>query len=162
MTLDPRCCGSGPCIGIGRRRLSLGLVVTALGALAMPAASRAAAVAELDTRAVRAVIEAQLRAINGGDAERAFSYASAAIRTQFVDASNFLSMVQAGYPMLMQSAASSFFVPEWAGGAVVQRVQLRDRMGVLWRATYLLQPQADATWRINGCSVVPDAGKSST
>ena len=148
--------------GVGRRRFSLGFVVTALGALAMPLASHAAAVAERDARAVRAVIEAQLQAFTGGDAERAFSYASAAIRTQFVDAANFMSMVQAGYPMLVQPAASSFFVPEWAGGAVVQRVQLRDRAGVLWRATYQLQPQADATWRINGCVVVPDSGKSST
>ena len=148
--------------GVGRRRLALGFVVTALSALAMPLASHAAAVAERDARAVRAVIEAQLQAFTGGDAERAFSYASASIRTQFVDAANFMSMVLAGYPMLVQPAASSFFVPEWAGGAVLQRVQLRDRAGVLWRATYQVQPQTDATWRINGCVVVPDSGKSST
>jgi len=149
-------------IGVGRRWLSLGFVVAALSALTMPLTASAAAVAERDARAVRAVIEAQLQAFTSGDAQSAFSYASAAIRTQFGTAANFMSMVQAGYPMLVQPAVSSFFVPERAGGDVVQRVQLRDRAGVLWRATYQLQPQADATWRINGCVVVPDSGKSST
>ena len=73
-----------------------------------------------------------------------------------------MSMVLAGYPMLAQPAVTSFFVPEWIAGTVVQKVQLKDRAGRLWIATYQLQQQADASWRINGCAVVPDPGNSST
>ena len=149
-------------ISLGRRWLSLGFVVTALSALSMPLPASAAAVAELDARAVRAVVEAQLESFTVANAERAFSYASAAIRTQFGDAANFMSMVRASYPMLVQPVATSFFVPEWADGAVLQKVQLRDRAGRLWLASYQLLQQADATWRINGCVVLPDSGKSST
>jgi len=41
-------------------------------------------------------------------------------------------------------------------------VQLRDREGRLWMATYMLERQADAGWRISGCVVVADSGKSMT
>ena len=37
----------------------------------------------------------------------------------------------------------------------------RDRASRLWLAACQLQAQADVGWRINGCAVVPDAGKSS-
>ena len=149
-------------ISLGRRSLSLGLLVSALSALAKPLPASAMAVAERDARAVRAVIEAQLKSFTVGNAESAFSHASAAIRTQFGDAASFMSMVRARYPMLVQPAATSFFVPEWADGAVLQKVQLRDTEGRLWLASYQLLQQADATWRINGCVVLPDSDKSST
>jgi hypothetical protein len=45
---------------------------------------------------------------------------------------------------------------------VTQLVQLRDRPGRLWRATYLLQRQTGAGWRISGCMVAADSGESST
>ena len=129
--------------GVGRRALALGWVAALLSALTMPLPASAAAVAERDARAVRAVIEAQLQALRAGNAESAFAFASAAIRAQFGDSANFMSMVLAGYPVL-------------------QRVQLKDRAGRLWTAAYQLQRQADATWRINGCAVAPDSGNSST
>ena len=91
-----------------------------------------------------------------------FAFASAANRAQVGDSAKLMSVVLAGYPMLAQPAATSFFVPEWADGAVLQRVQLKDRAGRLWTAAYQLQRQADATWRINGCAVAPDSGNSST
>jgi hypothetical protein len=41
-------------------------------------------------------------------------------------------------------------------------VQFRDREGRLWMATYTLERQAGAGWRISGCRVVADNGKSMT
>ena len=111
---------------------------------------------------MRTVIEAQLRAFASNDAERAFSYASAAIRSQFGDAAAFMAMVQTAYPMLIRPAAVSFFQPQPTDGTVWQSVQVRDRAGRLWRATYQLQQQANTGWRINGCAVVADSAKSST
>lgn len=120
----------------------------------------AATLADSDARAVRAVVQAQLDAFAADDAERAYGFASPAIRSQFSDAATFMAMVRTGYPMVIQPASVSFFQPEWADGAVLQKVQLRDRAGRLWLATYQLEQQASAGWRINGCVVAPDAGKS--
>lgn len=149
--------------GLGRVRRGLGLWLLrgSLAGLLAPMVAGAAGFAEGDGRAVRLVIEAQLKAFAADDAERAFSYASAAIRTQFGDAATFMAMVRATYPMVVQPAAISFFQPRLADGVVWQTVQLRDRAGRLWLATYQLQQQADVGWRINGCAVVADAGKSS-
>ena len=128
----------------------------------------AQAVPAPDARAVREVVEAQLKALAADDAVRAFSYASPTIRSQFGDAANFMAMVKSGYPMVVRPAATAYFQPESADGAVMQVmqvmqvVQLRSRDGRAWLATYELQRQPDGRWRINGCSVQPDTGKSST
>ena len=122
----------------------------------------AQAVSPPDARAVREVIQAQLKALAADDAVRAFSYASPTIRSQFGDAANFMAMVKAGYPMVLRPAATAFFQPEAADGSVMQAVQLRGRDGRAWLATYELQRQPDGRWRINGCVVQADTGKSST
>lgn len=124
--------------------------------------AQAVSLSERDAKAVRAVVEAQLQALAADDAVRAFSFASPAIRSQFGDAATFITMVRQGYPVLIRPAATAFFQPEAVAGAVIQVVQLRDATGRNWLATYQLQRQADQRWRINGCAVAPDAGKSST
>jgi Domain of unknown function (DUF4864) len=132
-----------------------------------PWAASAAPLSDADTRAVRQVVQAQLDAFAAGDAERAFSYASTSIQTQFGDAPTFLAMVRGGYPMVVRPAAVSYFLPEVteiAKGAPVsvrQDTQLRDDEGRLWRATYLLDRQPSGVWRISGCVVRADSGQSS-
>jgi hypothetical protein len=141
--------------------------VAMLGLLS-PAVAGAPVLAAADARAVRQVVEAQLDAFAADDAERAFSYASASIRAQFGDAASFIAMVRGGYPMVVRPAAVSFFQAQADDGAkgakatVRQTVQLRDREGRLWLATYLLERQAGVGWRISGCVVAADSGKSST
>lgn len=155
-----------------RRRLAL-ILALALQPLAAstqataqastPAATAAMpAVPAADARAVRQVVEAQLKALAADDAVRAFSYASPTIRTQFVDAAAFMAMLKSGYPMVLRPAATAFFQPEPADGAVVQVVQLRDRGGRAWLATYDMQRQPDGRWRINGCRVQADTSPSNT
>lgn len=144
-----------------RRRLGC----MALIGLLLPAAAAAAVLAEPDARAVRQVVEAQLEAFAADDAERAFSFASAGIQAQFGDANNFMAMVRRGYPMVIRPAAVSFFQPQAetaASATVTQLVQLRNREGRLWTVTYLLQRQTGAGWRIDGCVVTADSGRSST
>lgn len=156
--------GLGQVMGWVRR----GLGCVALLGLLAPAAAGAAVLAEADARAVRKVVEAQLDAFAADDAERAFSYASASIRAQFGDATNFMAMVRSGYPMVVRPAAVSFFQAQSDKGAegakvtVRQAVHLRDLEGRLWTATYLLERQAGAGWRINGGVVRADSAKSWT
>ena len=142
---------------INRRRLGAGLVLLAAWpAMAVPLASA-------DAKAVRAVVEAQLRAMADGDAERAFSYAAPAIRTQFGDAQRFMAMVAGSYPMLIRPAATVFFQPTVDGdGDVLQVVQLRDAAGQRWRASYLMARQDDGPWRIAGCVVAADSAANAT
>lgn len=115
-----------------------------------------------DVRAVRAVVEAQLKALADDKPARAFSYASPAIKSQFSDAAKFSEMVHRSYPMLIRPASISFMRPEANEGAIMQAVQFRDREGNFWRAVYELQRQPDKTWRINGCAVAPDDDSSTT
>ena len=130
--------------------------------LAFTAATGGAAeLPEAQAKAVRAVVEAQLDALANGDAERAFSYAAPSIHTMFGNAPTFMAMVQGQYGMLVKPESVLFLLPEMAQGQAIQAVLLRDSMGRLWRATYRLEPTADAGWRINGCVVEPDDGKSS-
>ena len=156
--------GLGQVVRWVRRRLrsvaTLGLLV-----LLAPAGASAAVLAEPDARAVRRVVEAQLEALAANDAERAFSYASASIRAQFGDAANFMAMVRGGYPMVVRPATVLFFQAqaddgaEGAGATVRQTVQLRDREGRFWMATYVLERRAGMGWRISACMVVADSGK---
>lgn len=143
------------------RATAVGAVLALLLAWLAPAAL-AQGVSERDARAVRAVVEAQLAAFAADDADSAFGHASTAIRKQFGNAETFMAMVNSGYPMVVRPAAVTFFLPTWIDGQVLQKVQLRDRAGRHWLASYQLQRQGDASWRINGCVVVPDDGKSST
>ena len=146
---------------ITRRRLG----VVALVCVTLPATASAAVLSEPDKRAIRQVIEAQLRAFAAGDAGRAYAYASPEIKARFGDADNFMAMVRSGYPMVIRPTAVSFFLPQLEEGtpaSVKQLVRLRDHEGRLWIATYLLQRQSGAGWRIGGCAVAADSEKSST
>ena len=121
--------------------------------------SRADQVSASDARAVRAVVEAQLKALAAEESAQAFSYASPAIKSQFHDAATFAEMVRRSYPMLIRPASISFMRPEASEVAtttIIQAVQFRDREGNFWRAVYELELQPDKSWRINGCAVAPD------
>jgi len=150
------------------RGLRRALGCLAVLALLIPMIVSATRLAEPDARAVRKVVQAQLDAFAADDAERAFSYASPAIRAQFGDASRFMAMVRGSYPMVVRPTAALFFlaqVDRGTGGAqptVTQAVQLQDDGGRLWMATYLLERQAGTGWRISGCVVVADSSISLT
>ena len=142
-------------------RLGAAWLMAGLG-LGLPLAAAAADLASADTKAVRAVVEAQLAAMAAGDGEAAFARASPAIRGRFGDAARFMAMVKGVYPMLMRPAGLSFLQPRVEEGGIVQQVQLRDREGRYWLATYALERQPDASWRIGGCTVVGETGKAMT
>ena len=147
-----------------RRRGLIGLALAGALPLAAMLAQAQAPVSPADVRAIRQLVQAQLQAMAKGDAARAFSYASPDIRAQFGTAENFMAMVRQGYPMVVAPARTVFFVPEPDDPppGVLQVVQLTDRAGQRWLATYQLQRQPDGAWRINGCVVVADTRSSIT
>jgi len=134
------------------------LAAAALSLLAL-APARAEPVSAEDTRAVRAVVEAQLAAFAADDAKRAFSYAAPAIRAMYRTPDRFLQMVRTGYPVIYRPASVVFLNPELVQGRLVQGVHLTDSAGGLWLAIYQFEQQPDRAWRINGCNVQPSSGK---
>ena len=141
-----------------RRLLGAGLALLATAGWAATFS-----LATQDARAVRAVVEAQLQAMAAGDAERAFSFAAPAIRTQFGDAQRFMAMVAGSYPMVIRPAGTVFFQPTLdTDGDVLQVVQLRDSAGKLWRAAYLMARLPGNVWRVAGCVVAPDTTTGTT
>jgi len=130
-----------------------------LGLAVASTAARADRVSGEDTKAIRAVVEAQLAAFAADDGQRAFSYAAPSIREMFGSADRFMAMVRAGYPVVYRPAAVVFPNPEWVQGTLVQGVHLTDAEGRLWIALYTLERQPDKRWAISGCNVQPSAGK---
>jgi Domain of unknown function (DUF4864) len=147
-----------PSVATITRRVWLRAVASqaSLGALALcaPVGVLAANLKDADTKAVRAVIQAQLAAFAAGNAMRAFAYASPGIRQQFGDANNFMVMVLSAYPMVVRPTAVTYFLPRQEEGDVRQTLRLRDREGQVWLATYAMQRQPNGKWLINGCVVV--------
>lgn len=148
------------------KSLVLALVLAIAPALAPALASaqpaRPQPLAADDARAVRAVVEAQLKAFADDRAAQAFAHAAPAIQAQFGDAAQFMAMVRRSYPMLFKPASVAFMQPEAADGIVLQGVRFRDREGRLWQAAYQLERQPDKRWRINGCAVAPAEEGSTT
>ena len=144
-----------------KRWIGQGMAALAACAVLLASTAHAETVSAADSRAVRAVVEAQLKALSADRAEQAFSYAAPAIRQQFGDAKVFMAMVRQSYAMLINPRSVSYFRPEGVGGVITQGVQFRDADGRLWRAVYELQRQSDKRWRISGCAVAP-ADESST
>jgi hypothetical protein len=128
--------------------------------LLMNAAAIAAPVSEQDTRDAQQVVQAQLAAFAADDAEQAFSYATDGIRAQFGTAAQFIRMVRGAYPVVYRPRAVVFLKPDVDDDTLVQPVHMTDPSGATWLAVYQLQRQADKSWRIGGCVLVPHAGKT--
>jgi hypothetical protein len=114
----------------------------------------------LDRAAVRSVIEKQLAAFAGDDAELAFAFASPKIQEMFITAGNFMDMVRISYPVVYRAMGLSFQVPFMQDSEVWQTVEMRDAQGMDWTAQYTLLRQANGDWRINGCVLRRGLGRA--
>jgi hypothetical protein len=135
------------------------LLFAASGLGLLPVAAHAEPVSTADSKAVRAVVEAQLAAFAEDDGKRAFSYAAPSIREMFGTPDRFMAMVRGSYPVVYRPATVVFLNPQWVQGQLVQGVHLTDSSGALWLAIFQLERQPDQSWRISGCTVQPSAGK---
>jgi hypothetical protein len=113
-----------------------------------------------ETRAIRAVIQAQLDAFEADDAKRAFSYASPGIQQQFGTAEHFMAMVRGQYAVVYRPASVSFLQPQRIDGQVTQGVRMTDATGAAWLVVYLMEQQRDRSWRIAGCQAAQTAART--
>ena len=153
-------------LGITMITWALAFAATAALAMTAVAEAQAAGLSPTEETDIRAIVQAQMNALAADDADAAFSFAAPNIRKMMGNAQNFLAMVRSGYAVVHRPASVMFLKAHRLegqtneGGEVVQAVQMTDTKGDAWLAIYRLQRQDDQTWRISGCVLVANEGKS--
>ena len=128
-----------------------------------PSTSSQTAIGELseaDDAAIKTVIRQQLDAFQADDAELAFSFASPTIQAQFQSANQFMAMVRSQYATVYRPQSVEFGDLEWVDGSPVQALIVLGPVGEWMTAYYPMEQQADSTWRIAGCLLVPLPGET--
>jgi Domain of unknown function (DUF4864) len=147
-----------------RRRalVSLAVMTCALGCASTIPLARSAesdmpagepALHAADWSAIKKVIAEQRSALKSGNAAKAFSFATPAIRDQFGDAATFIDMVRALYSALLTARYVEFLDGAVIDGAVVQPLRLIDTDNTVRVALYIMERQPNGTWRISGCRI---------
>ena len=99
--------------------------------------------------AIPDVIQSQIDAFLADDFATAFTFASPTIKGIFGTPDRFGLMVREGYPMVWRPGDVRFLDQEAKGGAVHQKVLIRDRDGVPHLLDYQMIPTPEG-WQING------------
>jgi hypothetical protein len=124
--------------------------IVALLLLGLTAASPAEEISKEDAAAIRAVISEQLDAFAHDDGPRAFSLATAGIRSQFGTPEVFMEMVKAEYAVVYRPKSVQFQPPYLIEGQVIQPVRMTDAEGRSWLAIYPMRREG-GRWRTDGC-----------
>jgi len=149
----------------GRQRLAQPSAATAQPSIAVfpttkqaPGASMPLRLTSADEANIAAVIRQQLAAFQADDADLAFSFASPGVQAQFQTADRFMAMVRSQYEPVYRPQSVEFGDIEFVQGRPVQAVTVLGPTGAWMTAYYQMEQQADDTWRISGCVLVPVAG----
>lgn len=138
------------------RRIVLGIaVLAALGAL-----SARAEIADADREAFRSIVAAQIEAFRNDDGDTAYSYASPTIQGLFPGVDRFMAMVRLGYQPVYRPQSVTFGAATETAAGPELRVFVTGPDGRHWVAVYSFQKQPDGTWKINGCTLLEDPGRS--
>ncbi|MCS7068764.1 MAG: DUF4864 domain-containing protein [Meiothermus sp.] len=130
-----------------------GLFVLVLLVLSGGQAQRLQDVPPQERSAIQAVILAQMEAFKKDDAVRAFSFASPGIRQVFQTPERFIEMVRTGYAQIYRPLKVEFGPASRSVGALQQVRQVVNLVGLDGKkavAYYLMECQADGSWKIGG------------
>jgi hypothetical protein len=108
-----------------------------------------------DWKSIKQVIAAQRAALISGDGEKAFGYATPAIRAQFGDSDIFMAMVQMQYSALLTARYTEFLKGAVIDGLIIQPLRLVDADNSVRVALYTMEKQKGGAWRISGCRIGP-------
>ncbi len=114
-----------------------------------------------DRTAIQAIILAQIEAFKKDDAVRAFSFASPGIRQVFQTPERFIEMVRQGYVQIYRPLKVEFGPASRSLGTLQQIRQVVNLVGLDGKkavAYYLMERQADGSWKIGGVQLdlIPD------
>jgi hypothetical protein len=138
--------------------LELGLALGLAAFFALHTTTTLAAAPEMrasDWKAIEQVIAAQRAALIAGDGDKAFGYATPALRAQFSDTDTFMVMVRVAYPALLTARYTEFLEGAVIDGLIIQPLRLIDADNSVRVALYTLEKQEGGAWRISGCRIGP-------
>jgi len=142
---------------LARRAMQLGFGTLLL---ILPASAQQMTLNNQDRILIRSVIERQLKAFEQDDAATAYTFASSGIREKFGSPESFLEMVKTAYPAVYRPRSVMFESLGSVQGVPAQEVILLSPEGKLVKAIYLMEQQADGSWKIGGCFLVPVQGET--
>ena len=127
-----------------------------LAGLALPLTGWAAegGISRDDETAITEVVQSQLKAVAGNDADAVFALATADTRSRMGDSYKFLQLIKQQYAPIYRHQRAIFSAPEVIDGETVQIVRLTDSDNSVWLALYQMQQEADGNWKIAGCTLV--------
>ncbi|HVR93511.1 MAG TPA: DUF4864 domain-containing protein [Casimicrobiaceae bacterium] len=108
-----------------------------------------------DWKSIKRVISAQRAAFIAGEGDKAFGYATPALRAQFGDADTFMAMVHLGYTALLTARYTEFLEGAVIDGLIIQPLRLIDADNSVRVALYTMEKQKNGAWRISGCRIGP-------
>jgi ketosteroid isomerase-like protein len=123
--------------------------------------ARAEPVSPAVQRAAEKVVQGQLDALAKGDAKAAFAFAAPALQQQLATPERFMQMLRDGYAILFKPRATRLLTAETLGpDNVLLPVRVVGHEGDTVVALYVLERQADGSWRIAGCGLEHAATES--
>ena len=128
-----------------------------LAALLVAGTARADELANLpaaEQQAIQQVITNQVDAFRSDDESRAFGYASPGIQFMFGNPQRFMAMVREGYRPVYHPRSMAFGDLLVVDGHLVQELAVIGPDGSPHLARYVMEHEADGTWRIDGCVLV--------
>lgn len=132
------------------------------GALAFTGITAGGGVAQsvtaVDQSEIQSIIRMQVDAFLANNSSSAFSFAAPSIKNMFGTDERFMSMVRQQYPQVFRPQSFEFGRIENSPTGPIQEAYITGPAGKDWLAVYTLEQQADGSWKISGCYIVPDNG----
>ena len=112
-----------------------------------------------ERQAIERVVDRQIAAFQQHDAAGAWQWVSPGLQAKFGTADTFLRMVRDHYQPVYDPQSYTFGPIEAVGGDIGQWLDVVGPDGQRVGALYLMEQQADGSWRTNGCLLfAPDPG----
>ncbi len=105
------------------------------------------------------VIRSQMDAFQRDDGRAAFSLASPDVQSQYGSAEAYLAEFADTYKPVYRPRSVTFLNLATSRGRLVQRVLLQGADGKALVALFPMMQMADGSWRVDGCVLIPAAGK---
>ncbi len=117
-------------------------------------------VSPADQAAIQALIANQIDAFRHDDGAAAYADAAPALHDYFPSVDAFMAMVKNGYQPVYRPQSVTFGQVVQGDTGPMQKVYVTGPDGKDYVAIYSLQQQPDGSWKISGCSLVPDDSPS--
>lgn len=125
---------------------------------ALPPALKDPNLEAAEIAAIRNVILGQLNAFKQDNAEKAFSYAAPEIQRIFRTPQIFLHMVRKAYQAVYSPRSFEFRKTQRIEAQIIQPLAVVGPSGVKETALYVMEKQADGTWKIGACIMANEPG----